>query len=107
MERMETAHVMLNHVYQTMSSTSTYTDRTKAEKDLEEGMHAFYKAQDALSKAIERRSADIQVIERERDWEQGELHIAMSPVSLSDNEVEGIIKTIRTDFEGDQSPQPE
>jgi len=46
---MLSAHAMVNHLYQTMDASSD------TEKELEEGMHEFCKAQDALLKAVERR----------------------------------------------------
>ena len=63
-------------------------------KELEEEMHEPRKAQDALSKAIDRRQSDLRKIEK-RDQEA--LQITTSPVKISDNKVEHLVKQIQTE----------
>jgi len=103
-ERILSAHAKVNHLYQAMDGSST-----TAEKELEEGMHELHKAQDALLKAIERRLADIALIEHEE--EQKTALVTTSPVTLSDNELESLIaiekESQQTPFEEDPcAPQP-
>ena len=93
MERMQSAHAMVTHTYKTISDSSC-SDQMKAEKEHEEEMHELRKAQDALSKAIDRRQSDLRKIEK---GDQEALQIATSPVKISDNEVEHLVKQIETE----------
>ena len=89
---MQSAHAMVTHTYKTISDSSC-SDQMKAEKELEEEMHKLRKAQDALSKAIDRRQSDLQKIEKGDQ----EAQIATSTVKILDNEVEHLVKQIETE----------
>ena len=96
-ERMRTAHAIVNALVTAVSSSP---DRKKAEHELEKGMCELRRAQAALSKAIDRRQKDIQLVESEKET----LLTAASPVKLSQSEIEQLAESIKvevqdTDFE--------
>ena len=57
-------------------------------------MHELRKAQDALSKAIDRRQKDIQLMEKEFEI----LHTTTSPVKLAESEVDYLVDILKTEL---------
>ena len=84
-DRMKTAHATVTQIYSTASSDHDI------EHDLNEGMHELRRAQDALSKSIDRRQVDINVTFVEQETA---ILIAGPPEQLSHDEVEQMAITI-------------
>ena len=83
---MKTAYAVVTTTYSTASNAP---NAVEVEQDLNDGMQELRRAQDALSKAIDRRSIDIQLSEQEKPL------VAISPEQLSQDHVQQLAISIK------------
>ena len=89
-ERLKTAHAVVTATYESGSSVST----AELEHDLNEGMAELRRAQEALIKAIKRRSIDTQLFEQEM-----ESLVVPPPIQLTQDEIGHLIQITKEENE--------
>ena len=96
-ERMQQAYACTTVLGESISSLAGDEKKVK-EVELEKAMTELKKAQDALSKALERRKADL--LAAMKDVEERQIITTTPAIQLSDSDMEELIETVKNESTG-------